>query len=104
MDMRFTPEIERMVQHYLASGAYRSPESVLTDALHALQEMETMPKTEKTKSASQRKETTRKDAPSVLDIFRDAWDVIPDEEFEAMPEDGAEQVDHYIYGTSKHPS
>jgi hypothetical protein len=77
---------------------------VLTDALHALQEMEAMPKTEKTKSASQRKEKTGKDTPSVLDIFRDAWDVIPDEEFEAMPEDGAEQVDHYIYGTPKHQS
>ena len=40
--MRFTPEIERMVRHYLASGTYRSPQSVLTDALHALQEMEAM--------------------------------------------------------------
>ena len=40
--MRFTPEIERMVQRHLASGAYRSPQSVLTDALYALQELEAM--------------------------------------------------------------
>ena len=104
MDMRFTPEIERMVQYHLASGAYRSPESVLTQALYALRELEAMPKTEKTKSAAQRKEKTGKDAPSVLDIIRDAWEAIPDEEFEAMPEDGAEQVDYYIYGTPKRQS
>jgi Arc/MetJ-type ribon-helix-helix transcriptional regulator len=42
MEMRFTPEIERMVQRHLASGAYRSPQSVLTDALYALQELEAM--------------------------------------------------------------
>jgi hypothetical protein len=104
MDIRFTPEIERIVQYHQASGAYRSPESVLTQALYALRELEAMPKTEKTKSAAQRKEKTGKDAPSVLDIIRDAWEAIPDEEFEAMPEDGAEQVDHYIYGTPKRQS
>jgi hypothetical protein len=55
-------------------------------------------------SASGLKDTTRKEASSVLDIFREAWEAIPDEEFAAMPEDGAEQVDHYIYGTPKRPS
>ena len=63
-----------------------------------------MPKTDKTKSASQLKEKDTKDTPAVLDIFREAWKAIPEEEFEAMPEDGAEQVDHYIYGTPKRPS
>jgi Arc/MetJ-type ribon-helix-helix transcriptional regulator len=29
---------------------------------------------------------------------------IPDEEWEKLPTDGAEQHDHYIYGVSKRPS
>ena len=63
-----------------------------------------MPKTDANTSASGLKEKALKDAPSVLDIFREAWEAIPEEEFNAMPEDGAEQVDHYIYGTPKRPS
>ena len=39
-------------------------------------------------------------SPSILDIFREAREDIP-EEWKALPEDLAAQHDHYIYGTSK---
>lgn len=35
----------------------------------------------------------------VLDNMKD----IPDEEFDRMPADSSEQLDHYIYGTPKRP-
>ena len=101
MDMTLTPEIQAMVQHHLAGGAYRSPQSVLMKAFYALQEVEAMCKTNAKNAASQLTEKARKQAPPVLDIFCEAWAEIPEEEFEAMPEDGAEQVDHYLYGTPK---
>jgi hypothetical protein len=41
--------------------------------------------------------------PSVLDIFREAREGIPEETWKALPEDLAAQHDHYIYGTPKHP-
>ena len=59
-----------------------------------------MPKTN-TKTAETDHKNGAKAAPSVLDIFQDAWDAIPEDEYKAMPEDGAEQIDHYIYGTPK---
>jgi hypothetical protein len=34
------------------------------------------------------------------DLLRD----VPEEDFACLPVDGAEQHDHYIYGTPKHPA
>jgi hypothetical protein len=42
MEIRLTPEMERMIQQHLAHGCSRSPESVLKKALHALRRLETM--------------------------------------------------------------
>jgi hypothetical protein len=36
----------------------------------------------------------------VLDNMKD----LPDEEFDRMPADSSEQLDHYIYGTPKRPT
>ena len=41
--------------------------------------------------------------PSVLAIFQEAREGIPEETWEALPQDLAAQHDHYIYGTPKHP-
>ncbi|MGI9301792.1 MAG: hypothetical protein ACR2RB_03660 [Gammaproteobacteria bacterium] len=38
---------------------------------------------------------------SVLDIFLEAREAIPQEELDKLPVDGADQHDHYIYGTLK---
>ena len=41
---------------------------------------------------------------SVLDIFREAREAIPDEVWDTLPPDLAAQHDHYIYGTPKRPA
>src|SRR5712692_9348383 len=41
--------------------------------------------------------------PSVLAIFQEAREGIPEETWAALPQDLAAQHDHYIYGTPKHP-
>jgi hypothetical protein len=41
--------------------------------------------------------------PTVLDIFQEAREGIPEETWKALPQDLAAQHDHYIYGTPKHP-
>lgn len=43
------------------------------------------------------------DAPSLLDAL-DALGPPPPEELAKLPPDGAEQHDHYIYGTPKRPA
>jgi hypothetical protein len=47
---------------------------------------------------------TPKREASVLDIFREAREAIPDETWEQLPSDLATQHDHYIYGTPKRPA
>ena len=39
--------------------------------------------------------------PSVLDIFREARDAIPEDEMAKLPVNGAAQVDHYVYELPK---
>ena len=39
--------------------------------------------------------------PSVLDIFQEARDAIPEDDMAKLPVDGAAQVDHYVYGLPK---
>ena len=41
---------------------------------------------------------------SVLDIFREAREAIPDETWHTLPADLAAQNDHYIYGKPKRPA
>ncbi|ETW95527.1 MAG: hypothetical protein ETSY1_30250 [Candidatus Entotheonella factor] len=69
--------------------------------MHEREAAEPSPAANVQRTASEVKEEVNKNAPSVLDIFRETWKAIPEEELAAMPEDGAEQVDHYIYGTPK---
>jgi hypothetical protein len=37
----------------------------------------------------------------VLKLFEQIWEGVPDEEWERLPSDLAEQHDHYIYGLPK---
>lgn len=39
---------------------------------------------------------------SLLELFDEIWAGVPEEEWERLPTDLAEQHDHYIYGTRKH--
>ena len=104
MQITLPPEIEALVREHLAHGCSRSPESVLTKALYALREQETMSSALNTKQQKTQPEVPAEEsAPSVLDIFQAAREAIPEEEMQALPLDGAEQHDHYIYGTPKRP-
>ncbi len=37
----------------------------------------------------------------IWDVIQDVMKDVPDEVFDRLPEDGASQVDHYIYGLPK---
>lgn len=39
----------------------------------------------------------------IWEVFEEISASVPDEEWAKMPTDGAEQHDHYIYGTPKRP-
>ena len=70
MDIRSTPEIERMVRHHLASGAYGSPQSVLTEALHALQKLESIRMEDEQDVKREHGARTEENTPEILPIVR----------------------------------
>ena len=38
---------------------------------------------------------------SVSTMFQEIWSVMPDDVRAKLPRDGAEQIDHYVYGVPK---
>ena len=82
------------------------PVSALIDkALEGLREDVRHEQTHGDVNSSDGEETAALPRPaSVLDIFREAREAIPDETWDALPPDLATQHDHYIYGTPKRPA
>jgi hypothetical protein len=72
--------------------------ALLAEALEVLQEHERLNQ-QHDNVPSTSPPATR--SPSVLEIFREAREGIPEEVWKALPEDLAAQHDHYIYGTPK---
>jgi putative addiction module CopG family antidote len=100
--------LDQFVARQLASGRYPSYDALVRDALRLLQEREaeedhphangdTANNDEEDIAAPQR-------SASVLDIFREAREAIPEETWGTLPPDLATQHDHYIYGTPKRPA
>ena len=54
-------------------------------------------------SALQEQQTGESHKP-IWEVFKEISDSIPEEEWAKLPPDGAEQHDHYIYGTPKRPT
>jgi hypothetical protein len=51
--------------------------------------------------ASSPPKSSPNDASPIWEIITEQMKVVPDEVFDRLPEDGASQVDHYIYGLPK---
>jgi hypothetical protein len=88
------PELEGLIRQRMESGAFRSVEDFL---MHAL-----------VSTAAAGDLELRRLSPAEDADDRPFWEVItermknvPDEVFDRLPEDGASQVDHYIYGHPK---
>jgi Arc/MetJ-type ribon-helix-helix transcriptional regulator len=81
MTVRLQPEHERALEELLASGKFASMEEAVAQAVeHYLESAQRKPIWEK------------------LQEIRDSIDP---HAFDGLPEDGASQIDHYIYGLPK---
>ncbi len=81
-------------KRHLIEIAEKSGDEALCEAVNAFLERAAK------KSAPNGAPTTEQARPiweEIADIIKD----VPEEEFRKLPRDGAEQLDHYIYGTSK---
>jgi Arc/MetJ-type ribon-helix-helix transcriptional regulator len=102
MTIHLPPHIENTIQAAVHGGRFASLDDAMTEAatllverLHQEQAQAKPPAASPADAAQARKPIWEE----ILEMTAD----IPDEEFDKLPVDGAEQHDHYIYGTPKRP-
>ncbi len=103
MTIDLPPELERSVQAAVHEGHFASLDDAMTEAASLL--LQRLKQTHARASAHPASPVA--DAPKQKRIWEIAADIrnsIPAEEWAKLPVDGAEQHDHYIYGTPKRPA
>ena len=85
MTARLQPEHERALEQLLALGKFASMEEAVAKALDQFLNASSTPKPE-----------------PIWERLRKLGDSAPGGAFDSLPEDGASQIDHSIYGLLKH--
>jgi hypothetical protein len=80
------PDVEALIQQRLETGSFKDAEDLIFQALQPVE-----PEVDE----------SVKDSRPLLSKIRDIWRDMPAEVRAKLPEDGAGQIDHYIYGLPK---
>ncbi len=105
MTFHLPPDIERSSQAAVHSGQFASVDDAMTKAASLLlehlkhEQAQAVPE-----KAAANEEPTALPRKPIWERILERSAAIPDEEWDKLPVDGAEQHDHYIYGTPKRPS
>jgi Arc/MetJ-type ribon-helix-helix transcriptional regulator len=92
MTIRLPENLERSVLAEVDSGRVASVDDAIAEAVRLW---------------LRQRDDTGQAAPTrkpIWDVFEEISSEIPEEEWAKLPADGAEQHDHYIYGTPKRPA
>ena len=100
MTIHLPPEIESSIQAAVHSGHFASVDAAMTEAASML--LQRLKHTDATMPSASHNNTALAEKP-IWERILERSAAIPDEELDKLPVDGAEQHDHYIYGTPKHP-
>lgn len=98
MNVQVSERWGRFIESQVRSGRYRSEDEVLDEALSLLHLRD-----QAEDDATQHVPPVNEPLPpwkQVLETMR----AVPDEEFDRIPVDSAEQLDHYLYGSPKRPT
>jgi Arc/MetJ-type ribon-helix-helix transcriptional regulator len=99
MTIHLPEDLERSLSAEVESGHFASVDEAIAEAVRAyLRSRVPRPTTStgREKAAGAHK--------PIWEEFEEITAGIPDEEWAKLPTDGAEQHDHYIYGTPKRPT
>jgi Arc/MetJ-type ribon-helix-helix transcriptional regulator len=103
MTIHLPENVERSIQAAVYSGRFKSVDDAMTRAATLLlQELD-----QEQSQAKPAAEQADAAAPRRKPLWERAAELrksIPEEEWAKLPVDGAEQLDHYIYGSPKRPS
>jgi Arc/MetJ-type ribon-helix-helix transcriptional regulator len=100
MTIHLPPEIENSIQAAVHSGHFASVDAAMTKAASMLLQQLKQEQAQATTSPASNADAMLADKPIWEEILELTADV-PDEEWDNLPTDLAEQHDHYIYGTPK---
>ncbi len=100
MNVQISDNWQRFIQGALESGRYSSADEVLDEALRLLEARDLAraepPDGDRSEVASPHK--------PIWEVFQEISSSIPEEEWDKLPTDSSEQLDHYVYGTPKRPA
>jgi Arc/MetJ-type ribon-helix-helix transcriptional regulator len=100
MTIHLPQDVERSIQAAVYSGRFASVDDAMTQAARLL--LREIGQEQATPAAPGPADAAQDDKPIWEEIL-ERCAAIPDEEFDRLPTDLAEQHDHYIYGTPKRP-
>jgi putative addiction module CopG family antidote len=100
MNVHIPEHWQRFIQDAIKSGRFASADQMIDEALRLLKEHDQAP-AESPKADTGEATSTHK---PIWEVAADLRTSIPEEEWAKLPVDGAEQHDHYIYGTQKRPA
>jgi Arc/MetJ-type ribon-helix-helix transcriptional regulator len=103
MTIHLPPELESSIQAAVHSGHFASVDDAMTEAASLLLQRLKQEQTLATKTAASPANAAAPYKP-IWEVAADIRNSIPAEEWAKLPVDGAEQHDHYIYGTPKRPA
>jgi Arc/MetJ-type ribon-helix-helix transcriptional regulator len=103
MTIHLPPGLENPILAAVHSGRYASLDDAMTEAASML--------VERLKQEQSQSTPPLADQPEAVPAHKPIWEVvddlrksIPPDEFAKLPKDGAEQLDHYLYGSPKRPT
>ena len=103
MTINLPKDMESGILAAVHSGRFASVDAAMTEAASLLlQRLNQQPQEAKTPTASE--EPSAPDRKPVWERILERTAAIPDEEWDKLPADLAEQHDHYLYGTPKRPT
>ena len=99
MTIRVSQEVENSINAAVQSGRFASVDDAMDKAARLL--LRQLEQERSDADAAPPAKAAHKPIWEVVDELRKS---VPPEEFAKLPKDGAEQLDHYIYGSPKRPA
>ena len=104
MTIHLPPHIESSIQAAVDSGRFASVDDAMTEAATLLVQRLEQERAQAKPPAAMNQAAAAPAHKPIWEVAADIRNSLPAEEWEKLPADGAEQHDHYIYGTPKRPA
>jgi Arc/MetJ-type ribon-helix-helix transcriptional regulator len=101
MQINLPASLERSLLIEVQSGHFATIDDAIAEAVRLMLGSKS---SEAKPEAVNETEPAKPGSKPIWEVFEEITSSVPEEEWAKLPIDGAEQHDHYIYGTPKRPS